>query len=466
MDGCYIGIDLGSTTTKAVIIDSDERVLGRGITNSRSNYELACQIAREEAEIDARFITLSQHLEQSRSVCEQREELMANLSSYYGLAHYLRQLKALSDDCLGARERWLCSEDEAEKICDALSFIFSEMEKDAPNEFQPEKLSQSDFFRDLASSAYMRHAERVCTERSLSFGRMIGLFDGAILRVENQSFAGDFEDYLEFARLKTLDDPRFATFGDPISTSVAATLNKTFNVINTVGTGYGRLTLPFDKQQIRSEILCHGLGAHFMFPKTRTVLDIGGQDTKAIQIDEKGIVTAFQMNDRCAAGCGRYLGYIADEMNMGVHQLGPMAMQSSKTVKINSTCTVFAGAELRERLALGEKREDILAGLHRAIILRAMSLLARSGGVMSEFTFTGGVAKNEAATSALKTLVIENYGDVTINISHDSIYTGAIGAALFAKRDPRGVMADLEISKLKVKKKAPQKMAGMASVAT
>jgi len=245
---------------------------------------------------------------------------------------------------------------------------------------------------------------------------------------------------------------QFAAYEQQISAAVKETVEKEFNVLNTVGTGYGRLTLPFAKEQIRSEILCHGLGAHYMFPNTRTVLDIGGQDTKAIQIDKNGIVTGFQMNDRCAAGCGRYLGYIADEMNMGVHQLGPLAMKSTKVVKINSTCTVFAGAELRERLSLGEKREDILAGLHRAIILRAMSLLARSGGVESEFTFTGGVARNQAATSALQKLIKENYGITTMNISADSIYTGAVGAALFAKRDPKGVMADLEISKLKKKK--------------
>ena len=103
-------------------------------------------------------------------------------------------------------------------------------------------------------------------------------------------------------------------------------------------------------------------------------------------------------------------------------------------MKINSTCTVFAGAELRDRLALGEKREDILAGLHRAIILRAMSLLARSGGIADEFTFTGGVARNAAAVAALRDLVLENYGERTLNISHESIYTGALGAALFAVR--------------------------------
>jgi len=104
-------------------------------------------------------------------------------------------------------------------------------------------------------------------------------------------------------------------------------------------------------------------------------------------------------------------------------------------VRINSTCTVFAGAELRERLSLGERREDILAGLHRAIILRAMSLLARSGGVDEQFTFTGGVAKNEEAVAALRGLIAENYGERSINISPDSIYTGALGAALFAWRD-------------------------------
>jgi benzoyl-CoA reductase subunit A len=109
-------------------------------------------------------------------------------------------------------------------------------------------------------------------------------------------------------------------------------------------------------------------------------------------------------------------------------------MKSDRPARINSTCTVFAGAELRDRLSLGEKREDILAGLHRAIILRAISIISRSGGVTDEFTFTGGVAKNEAAVRELKKLIAENYGEVTININPDSIYTGALGAAEFARR--------------------------------
>jgi benzoyl-CoA reductase subunit A len=174
------------------------------------------------------------------------------------------------------------------------------------------------------------------------------------------------------------------------------------------------------------------------------VLDIGGQDTKAIQVDERGVVTSFQMNDRCAAGCGRYLGYIADELSLGLHELGPLALKSCRPARINSTCTVFAGAELRERLALGEKREDILAGLHRAIMLRAMSLLARSGGVSEQFTFTGGVCKNPMACRVLRELVNENYGNhLTINIHPDSIYMGALGAALFALDDWRAGHAHL-----------------------
>ena len=154
-------------------------------------------------------------------------------------------------------------------------------------------------------------------------------------------------------------------------------------------------------------------------------------------MDAAGIVTSFQMNDRCAAGCGRYLGYIAEEMNIGLHELGPIALQSKKPVRVSSTCTVFAGAELRDRLAGGSRREDILDGLHRAIMLRAMSLLARSGGVREQFTFTGGVAKNPAAVRALRTLVRESYGERTLNISADSIYTGALGAAIFALREER-----------------------------
>jgi benzoyl-CoA reductase subunit A len=203
-----------------------------------------------------------------------------------------------------------------------------------------------------------------------------------------------------------------------------------------VGTGYGRALLPFPQDCIRSEILCHAFGAHFIFPNTRTVLDIGGQDTKAIQVDKYGMVTSFHMNDRCAAGCGRYLGYIANEFGFSLNELGPMTLQANRETNICSTCTVFAGAEVRELLNMGEKKEDILAGLHKAIVSRAMSLIARSGGVFNEFTFTGGVARNQAIIKYVSEFVRKNYGeDIKINIHTDSIFMGSLGGALFAKRN-------------------------------
>ena len=287
---------------------------------------------------------------------------------------------------------------------------------------------------DLAGADYMALAEQYAEPDGIDFETLSGLFDQAILRVENSTSGTSVEALVGKALDAVLETStaRPGAASEKLAVAVEKARAVRLEEASSVGTGYGRQRLPFPKEQIRSEILCHGLGAHVMFPDTRTVLDIGGQDTKAIQVDPRGIVTSFQMNDRCAAGCGRYLGYIADEMNLGVHELGPLAQKSTCGVKINSTCTVFAGAELRERLSLGQKREDILAGLHRAIVLRAMSLLARSGGVEEQFTFTGGVARNPAAVAALRQLVDENYGERTVNISPDSIYTGALGAAWFA----------------------------------
>ena len=308
--------------------------------------------------------------------------------------------------------------------------------------FAPGATRKSDFFRDIAGSRYLSVAEEVAREADLPYDVLLNVYDKSIIAVENRPPAGSLSDKFKNAldRVTKEGTGGSGDLGSKIQKALDIELEETY----LVGTGYGRVTLPFSKEHIRSEILCHGLGAHMMYPETRTVLDIGGQDTKGIQVDAHGIVENFQMNDRCAAGCGRYLGYIADEMNMGLHELGPLAMKSEKPARINSTCTVFAGAELRDRLALGEKREDILAGLHRAIILRAISIISRSGGVTDQFTFTGGVAKNEAAVRELKKLVFENYGEVTINIDPDSIYTGALGGAEFARRAAQGRMEGVE----------------------
>jgi benzoyl-CoA reductase subunit A len=317
------------------------------------------------------------------------------------------------------------------------------MQDEAAGMFALGSAKRSDFFRDLAGSAYMRLAEGVADPDGVTYSLLVGIYDKCIIRVENAVLDLTFESNIGHALDRTFSAFAALAAGEreELARAAKACTDEQLEIVNAVGTGYGRARLPFPKEQIRSEILCHGLGAHFMYPKTATVLDIGGQDTKAIQVDPEGIVTGFQMNDRCAAGCGRYLGYIADELNLGVQELGPLAMKSEKSVRINSTCTVFAGAELRERLNNGEKREDILNGLHRAIILRAMSLLARSGGVSDEFTFTGGVANNAAAVAALQQLVRENYGERMVNISPNSIFTGAIGACLFAQRDKPGLAA-------------------------
>jgi benzoyl-CoA reductase subunit A len=307
------------------------------------------------------------------------------------------------------------------------------LKAEAPELFAPGAKRKSDFFRDIAGSRYLHIGEQVAKDAGVRYDMLLNVFDRSIIEVENRVYGESIKRHLLAALKRTyLALPETMSKEKAINHPIQSVLDTALEETYVVGTGYGRARLPFSKEHIRSEILCHGLGAHVMFPRTATVLDIGGQDTKAIQVDPQGIVESFQMNDRCAAGCGRYLGYIADEMNMGLHELGPLAMKSTKTVRINSTCTVFAGAELRDRLSLGEKREDIMAGLHRAIILRAMSILARSGGIRDQFT--GGVAKNEAAVKALMALVRENYGDVTLNINPDSIYTGALGGATFAWR--------------------------------
>jgi benzoyl-CoA reductase subunit A len=419
---CVVGIDLGSTTTKAVILDENACVLGRGITNSRSNYDLAARIAREEAFTTARFALLRREAQE-----EIGEETLERLLKAFRWSQTMEQLDRLR--ALASREAE-CNGSGAEGAGTpgVLEAIFEGIEREEETWVRhPDPPPRSDFFRDIVGSAFPRLAEACAKDSRTSFDRLIGIYDKCIIRVENEPVTLEFRDHIARALEKIGGSEAVRA---AIDRAVRIDLHET----SSVGTGYGRARLPFPKEQIRSEILCHGLGAHAMFPRTRTVLDIGGQDTKAIQVDEQGLVTSFQMNDRCAAGCGRYLGYIADEMSMGLHELGPMAEKSRHPVRINSTCTVFAGAELRERLALGERREDILAGLHRAIILRAMSLLARSGGVSEEFTFTGGVARNPAAVKALRQLVAENYGERRLNISTDSIYTGALGAALFANR--------------------------------
>ncbi len=192
-----------------------------------------------------------------------------------------------------------------------------------------------------------------------------------------------------------------------------------------VGTGYGRYKVTFGDRQV-TEISCHGRGASHMFPKTRTVLDMGGQDSKAIRVQPNGEILDFCMNDKCAAGTGRFLGAAANALKLGLDELGPTALESEKPVRISTTCTVFAEAEVLSWLGKGKKVEDILWGVHQSIASRTLGLLRRVG-IEDEITFTGGVARNVAMIEALAEKL-----ERKMNISEESHYMGALGAAMFA----------------------------------
>jgi predicted CoA-substrate-specific enzyme activase len=192
-----------------------------------------------------------------------------------------------------------------------------------------------------------------------------------------------------------------------------------------IGTGYGRYRVTFGNSQV-TEISCHGRGAVHLFPDTRTVVDMGGQDTKAISVNEKGEITDFCMNDKCAAGTGRFLGAAAAALDIPLDELGPVSLQSQRPIKISTTCTVFAESEVLAWIGKGKKIEDILWGVHKSIASRSAGLMRRVG-IEDEITFTGGVSLNAGMVKAL-----EERLEKPLNISDDCHYMGALGAAMFA----------------------------------
>jgi predicted CoA-substrate-specific enzyme activase len=193
----------------------------------------------------------------------------------------------------------------------------------------------------------------------------------------------------------------------------------------TVGTGYGRYKVSFGNAQI-TEISCHARGAVALFPLTRTILDIGGQDTKAIRVGPRGDVLDFCMNDKCAAGTGRFLSAAAEVMELPLEEIGPASLRSEKALKITNVCTVFVESEIMNQLARGARVEEILAGVHASIAGRSVGLMRRVG-LEDEITFTGGVSRNVGMVAALERRLGRR-----INVSPDSQYIGAIGASLFA----------------------------------
>jgi benzoyl-CoA reductase subunit A len=456
MQKYYLGIDLGSTTSKAVIINEKDEIIGRGITNTRANYKVAADIAREEAIYDARFTLLTNSIKSEIDTSVEFKKYMEDIQSAFHYLQFKNRMKSLVRELKKNVAAFKYENKKA--ISGKLDSILEVIEPEIKNDYLNENLgSKNQFFRDILSERYNKEVEKMAKE---FFEPLMLAFDKSITPVENEMVKYNFKELIQksmslledkyqgladqpgkkdkedwyYSELNLLKN-NYKKLESSLRSHIDSIAEEEIQISNMVGTGYGRALLPFPEDCIKSEILCHAFGAHAVFPNTRTVLDIGGQDTKAIQVDGYGLVTSFHMNDRCAAGCGRYLGYIADEFNISLNELGPEAMEADKETTICSTCTVFAGAEVRELLNNGEKRPNILAGLHKAIVQRAMSLIARSGGVRNEFTFTGGVARNQAVLKYVKEMVRDSYGDVTMNIHTDSIFMGALGGAMFARRN-------------------------------
>jgi predicted CoA-substrate-specific enzyme activase len=192
-----------------------------------------------------------------------------------------------------------------------------------------------------------------------------------------------------------------------------------------VGTGYGRYNISFGNAQL-TEISCHARGAHFVCPTTRTVIDMGGQDAKAISVGSDGQVLDFVMNDKCAAGTGRFLANAADVMGIGLDEVGPLSLRATRAVKIATVCTVFVESDILSYLAQGKKAEDILGGVHLAIAKRTLSL-ARRVPLEPDITMTGGVARNVGMVHALEEVL-----GTKLQVSPDAQFIGAIGAGVFA----------------------------------
>ena len=193
-----------------------------------------------------------------------------------------------------------------------------------------------------------------------------------------------------------------------------------------VATGYGRNSVDFADKAI-TEITCHAAGAHFQDPAVRSVIDIGGQDSKAISMDSAGRVSDFAMNDKCAAGTGRFLEVMARALEVDLDAFGKMSLQADSPAAISSLCTVFAESEVISLIARGEKRENIIAGIHESIGSRVLAM-AKRVGVTEPVMMTGGVAKNSGVVRALEHKIGHK-----IVVSPKSQVTGAIGAAMLGQ---------------------------------
>ena len=192
-----------------------------------------------------------------------------------------------------------------------------------------------------------------------------------------------------------------------------------------LATGYGRKNIPFANAEM-TEISCHAKGAHRLFPEVRTIIDIGGQDSKAIAVSESGIPTNFIMNDKCAAGCGRFLEVMARALETEVDKMGELSLRSTKVIQISSMCTVFAESEVVSAVADKCDRNDIINGIHQAIAKR-VAIMVDHVGLAERVMMSGGVAKNIGVVRSL-----EKELGTTILVPGEPQMVGALGAALIA----------------------------------
>lgn len=197
------------------------------------------------------------------------------------------------------------------------------------------------------------------------------------------------------------------------------------DIVYVVGTGYGRKNVKAATCQI-TEIACHAKGACYCFPDTRTILDIGGQDSKAIKVNENGNVVDFAMNEKCAAGTGRFLEAMSRALAVELEEMGPLSLHCTRDVRLSSVCTVFAESEVISKIAEGEKVEDIINGIHHAICDRTLAILERVKAEPS-LVMTGGVAKNLGIVRLLQGKL-----KYEILLPEEPQIVGALGAALFA----------------------------------
>jgi predicted CoA-substrate-specific enzyme activase len=193
-----------------------------------------------------------------------------------------------------------------------------------------------------------------------------------------------------------------------------------------VATGYGRKGLAIADKSI-TEIMCHATGARYLNPLIRSIIDIGGQDSKAILLDDRGKVANFAMNDKCAAGTGRFLEVMARALEVNLDEFGRMSLKADLPARISSLCTVFAESEIISLIAKGEKRENIIAGIHESICVRVLAMANRIG-IKSPVMMTGGVAKNIGVVRAFEKAI-----GSPIEVSDYAQVNGAIGAALLAQ---------------------------------